>query len=311
MEYRRLGQSGLEVSVIGFGGWAIGGHGYGRVDDRESIRAIHRALDQGINFFDTADVYGFGHSEQVLGMALGSNRNAVTVATKFGVAWDGAGKTIRDCSPRRVVAALDASLKRLQIDCIPLYQIHWHDNITPIEDTLDALVKCQKAGKIGHIGCTNFDSELIRQAQMSGRLESLQCIYNPLQRNYEEASRGVRNEFEMGIIGYGLLGRGILSDRYDIHSQFAENDTRKILKEREPEQFKRLLDAASILTRSAKKYGMNAAQLAIRITLSKPEVTCGLVGMMTPEQVDNCVLALRAEVPMDDVELIDRALMTL
>lgn len=308
MRYRRLGQTNLDVSVIGFGCWAIGGHGYGSVDDRESIRAIHCALDKGINFFDTADVYGFGHSEEVLGRALGSDRNRVIVGTKFGVAWDGAGKTYKNCSPSRVVAALDASLKRLQLDCIPLYQIHWYDEVTPLEDIMEALEKCQKVGKIANIGCSNFSIDLVSSAQKLHRLESLQCPYNPLQRESEKVMVEVCNEYKMATIAYGLLGRGLLSNKYNSNTEFGENDTRRILKERDPEQFKRMLDSAAILTQWAIKYGVSASQLLIRLALRKPEITCGLVGMITPEHVKDCVGALLADISCVDLERLDRML---
>ena len=144
MEYKLLGNTDLNVSTIAFGGWAIGGHGYGTVDDEISIKSIREALDLGINFFDTADIYGFGHSEKILSKALDAQRKNVIIATKFGVAWDNNGKTYKDCSPKRIVKALEDSLRRLRIDCISLYQIHWLDNKTPIKDTVEALIKCQK-----------------------------------------------------------------------------------------------------------------------------------------------------------------------
>ena len=148
MEYAKLGLSDLRVSRIGFGCWAIGGHGYGKTDDKESIKAIQKALHLGINFFDTADVYGFGHSEEILCKALGSQKDNVIIATKFGVNWDERGNTFYDCSPKRVTEALEGSLRRLKIDCIPVYQIHWYDNVSPILETLEVLKKYQESGKI-------------------------------------------------------------------------------------------------------------------------------------------------------------------
>ena len=161
MEYKYIGNTINQITRIGFGCWAIGGHGYGNVSDDESIKSIQHAIDLGINFFDTADVYGFGHSEEILSKALGNKRHEVFIATKFGVAWDENGNTKKDCSPSRVVKALDASLKRLRIEIIPLYQIHWPDGTTNLDDTLDVLEKCQREGKIINIGCSNFSSELL------------------------------------------------------------------------------------------------------------------------------------------------------
>jgi len=146
MEYRRLGLTGLRISRVGFGCWAIGGHGYGLVTEKDFSAAVKEALDLGINFFDTADVYGFGRSERILAKALGSRRKEVVIATKFGVAWNKQGQTYKDCSPRRAEQALEGSLNRLKIDCIPLYQIHWHDGITPIPEIMQALLKFQWQG---------------------------------------------------------------------------------------------------------------------------------------------------------------------
>ena len=146
----------MTVSRLAFGCWAMGGHGYGTVDDAESIAAVKKALELGINFFDTADVYGFGHSERILSEALDSRRHDVVIATKFGVSWDDSGKTRKDCSPKRLVEALEGSLRRLRVECIPLYQIHWHDGITPVPDLMETLLRCREAGKIRYIGCSNF-----------------------------------------------------------------------------------------------------------------------------------------------------------
>ena len=120
MEYSRLGITDLKVSRVGFGGWAIGGHAWGKVDDHESIQAVRKAFELGVNFFETADIYGFGHSEEILCKALGEDRNKVVVATKFGLRWDEDGKVSRDASGKRVVEALEGSLRRLQLDCLPL-----------------------------------------------------------------------------------------------------------------------------------------------------------------------------------------------
>lgn len=156
MDRVSLGSTDLHVSRVGFGCAVMGGWDYGAADDNESISAVHAALDQGINFFDTADVYGLGHAEEVLGRALRDQGDDVVVATKFGVRWDAQGRTVRDCSPGWVVRALEDSLRRLGRERISLYQIHWPDPTVPIEDTMEALERCRAQGKIQHIGCCNF-----------------------------------------------------------------------------------------------------------------------------------------------------------
>ena len=160
MEFRRLNNTNLEISRIGFGCWAIGGHGYGQVEETDAIAAIRKAVGEGINFFDTADVYGFGQSEKILSKALGHTRHKVVIATKFGVNWNDEGETFKDISAKHVKEAVEASLKRLEIESIPLYQVHWYDGKTPIEETLEVLNKCKKEGKIQNIGVSNFDMDL-------------------------------------------------------------------------------------------------------------------------------------------------------
>ena len=218
MEYTKLGMADLNVSRIGFGCWAIGGHGYGKVRDSESVEAIREALRLGINFFDTADVYGFGHSEEVLSKALGRDRKNVVIATKFGVSWNKDGKTFKDCSKKRIAKALDDSLKRLRLDCIPLYQIHWNDEKTPIAEIMESLQKHRDAGKIKHIGCTNFTWKLIEEASVYCRIESLQCRYHIAERANEPTIKKCSEKLEMGIIAYEALGRGLFSGKYDLET---------------------------------------------------------------------------------------------
>jgi aryl-alcohol dehydrogenase-like predicted oxidoreductase len=304
MEYKKLGLTGLEVSRIGFGCWAIGGHGYGRVDDRESINAIRAALDLGINFFDTADVYGFGHSEEILSKGLGSSRNKVIVATKFGVAWDSNGNTYHDCSPKRVVEALEGSLRRLRLDCIPLYQIHWHDNVTPIYETLEALKKCQESGKIRYISCSNFSIDLVREALKTHRIESLQCLYNFIQRDTEQDMAECHYQFNLGVIVYGLLARGLLSGKYNLGIQFGENDTRSKCELFQAESFKENLQFVEMLKQIGTRYAKTSAQIAIRFVLENPVVTCALTGNKTRKQVEENVSALDWRFKQEDLQAL-------
>jgi aryl-alcohol dehydrogenase-like predicted oxidoreductase len=178
--------TGFRVSRIGFGCAPMGGYDYGNVREGESIDAVHKALDMGINFFDTADVYGFGRAEEVLGRALGTERNNVIIATKFGLKWDASSRVSRDCSKKRVYQAIEGSLRRLKIEAITLYQIHWPDPETSIEETMEALLLSKEAGKIKHIGCSNFKIDLVQQCQKVGRLEFLQDSYNLVDRAAEK-----------------------------------------------------------------------------------------------------------------------------
>ena len=285
MEYQRLGFTDIEVSRIGFGCWAIGGHGYGNVDDRVSIKAIHKALDLGINFFDTADVYGFGHSEEILSKGLGSKKKDVIIATKFGVNWDERGNTFRDCTPKRVVEALEGSLRRLRIDCIPLYQIHWHDSNTPIFETMEALRKCRGAGKIRYIGCSNFSANLIAGASKTHRIESLQCEYNIIKRDFESEILRYIEAFKMGIIVYNVLARGLLSGKYNFTTKFGDDDTRNSDENFQGERFERNFQVVDALKIIGMRYDKTPSQVAIRWVLDNPAITCALVGIKKAAQV--------------------------
>lgn len=285
MEYKKLGNTDLEISRIGFGCWAIGGHGYGKVDDNESIKAIQKAVDLGINFFDTADVYGLGHSEEILSKALGVHRKKVIIATKFGVNWDKDGKTYKDSSPKRVFEAVEQSLKRLKVDCIPLYQIHWYDGKSSITDTIEALEKCKQAGKIRYIGCSNFTYDLLLKASEVYRLESLQCEFNLMQKKQESEIKKCYNTLKIGIIAYGVLARGIFSGKYNSESSFDINDTRGRDENFYGEKLKRNLIIVNELKRISSFYKKTPSNVAIRWVLDVPVITSAIIGMKTDKQV--------------------------
>jgi aryl-alcohol dehydrogenase-like predicted oxidoreductase len=302
MECAKLGLTDLSISRIGFGCWAIGGHGYGKVDDRESREAIRKALEIGINFFDTADVYGFGHSEKILGSALGSQRHEAVIATKFGVAWDENGKTYKDCSPNRITEALDASLKRLGIDCIPLYQIHWHDGVTPFADIMETLRRCQEKGKIRYIGCSNLSTALILEADKSLRLESSQMPYNLIHRGAERDIYHCFNKLKMGILTYGVLARGLLSGKYSVESKFSADDTRSNDPNFSVEAISKSLTIVQELEKIGRAYHKTPSQVAVRWVLDNPSITTAIVGMKTAQQVIENAESAEWRLNVDDWE---------
>ncbi|PYV16467.1 MAG: general stress protein [Acidobacteria bacterium] len=226
LERVRFGRTDFAVSRVGFGCAAIGGYDYGPTGDRESLAAIRRALELGVNFFDTSDVYGLGHSEEILAAGLGEDRNKVVVATKFGVKWDARGRTERDISPRYAAEAIEASLGRLKLERIPVYQVHWPDGKTPIGDTLAALKRFQEAGKIGCIGVCNFAPEQVREAQRASRIESLQLPYSLVEPERGEEVHSAVEEFDLAFLPYSPLGQGLLTGRYGPGSKFAGTDLR-------------------------------------------------------------------------------------
>lgn len=280
MEYLRLNNTDLEISRIGFGCWAIGGHGYGYVDDEASIDAIHAALDLGINCFDTSDVYGFGHSETVLGKALGSRAKDMVVATKCGVGWDEAGRTYKDCSRGHIVKSVEASLKRLGLEAIPLLQINWYDGVTPLGDIAETLAECRRAGKIRYAGFCNMPTRQLGVHQ--GSFVSSQMEYGLYDRqNMAELAELQKN----GVAGlvYGVLSRGFLSGKYDANARFGEGDTRG----RDSNYARTIVENLQLVERLkvlGEKYGKSPAQLAIRWALESPGVSCALVGMKSKAQ---------------------------
>lgn len=305
MEYQRLGLTDLEVSRIGFGCWAMGGHGYGNVDDDESVRAVRKALDCGVNFFDTADVYGFGHSEKVLGKALGSKRNKVIIASKFGVTWDRNGNTRRDCSAKRVTIALEGSLKRLKIDCIPLYQIHWHDGKTPIDDVMEELVKCQDAGKILHIGVSNFSRKLLSNVCNKYEIASFQCLYNLARRENENIIKYSSKNLGISVFAYGVISRGVFAAKYNEDSRFGKNDTRSKDNNFVGKQYKENIFLAAKLREIGEEYGKTPAQVAIRWILENPFITCAITGIKNEAQAYENARSVGWSLRHDDMELID------
>ncbi|MBI5643077.1 MAG: aldo/keto reductase [Deltaproteobacteria bacterium] len=306
MEYKILGRTDLKISRMGFGCWAIGGHGYGAVDDNVSMKAVRRALERGINFFDTADVYGFGHSEEVLGEALGADKNSVVIATKFGVNWDKNGSTYIDCSPKRIQESIDGSLKRLKIDCIPLYQVHWYDWVTPIPDILEALEKCRDAGKIRHIGFSNFPLDLILGLPKKYRVESVQSLYNVITNGPEADFEKYAKTLGIGIIVYGVLSRGLFTGKYNPGSRFGKNDTRDKDENFKAANFLKNLQLVDYLREVGAYYGRKPAHVAIRWVLENGNVTSALVGMKTPEQVDENLKAFEFRMSVKDRNSISR-----
>ena len=302
MEYKKLGLTDLKISRIGFGCWAIGGYGWGKVNDRDSIATIRKALDLGINFFDTADVYGFGYSEEILSKALGNQKKKVVIATKFGVKWDKSGRTDKDISSKRVVEALDGSLKRLKIDCIPLYQIHWPDFKTPISETMEALKKCQKAGKIKHIGCCNFSVDLIQEAQKISRIEALQAPYNIKEREIERELIHCCRKYKISIITYSTLLQGLFTGKYGRKSKFSKNDVRSRYENWVGEKFDKNLKIVEKLKKLSAFYKKTPAQIAIRWVLDNTNIASALVGVQKPEQIQENVDATGWKLSKEDRE---------
>lgn len=310
MEYVTLGVTELTVSRLGYGCAAMGGYDYGRVSDDESMRAVQRALSVGVNFFDTADAYGFGHAEEVLGRALGSRKHDVVIATKFGVRWDAQGRTERDTSARWAELAVEGSLRRLGLDCIPLYQIHWPDYRTSIAATLEALRRLREAGKVRYFGCCNFGADALDEAQAHGRLESLQLPYSLVERQCEATIDRCSREHHVAILSYNSLAQGLLSGKYGADSRFEGTDLRRRSKLFRGEALERNLVVVERLKVVGRRHDRTPAQVALRWILDNASVTCAITGIKAPRQIEENAGALEWRLPDEDREFLAQGAVT-
>lgn len=284
MDYRKLGTSGLEVSSVGFGTWATGNDFWGRVEDSESVRAIQAGIDAGINLIDTAPAYGAGHAEEVVGKALQGRREGVVVATKCGVIRT-KGEFIRNLKPDSLYREIDDSLRRLDVDVIDLWQIHWPDTNTPLEESLEAIVRIKEQGKFRFLGVSNFDVKLMEEARRAVEVVSLQPQYSLLERSIETEILPYCREHEIGILGYGTLAGGILTGKFKEPPSFDEGDNRSNFYPYFSEPtFGKVQKVIGELERIASKHNTSVAQVVINWTLRQPGVTCALVGAKNVDQ---------------------------
>lgn len=301
MKTRKLGQSDLEITTITFGCWQAGKDSWTGVTDEDSIATMRAALDAGINFFDTAEGYGNGHSEEVLAQALAGQRDEVLIATKT-----------NDLSAEGLTATCEKSLARLQTDHIDLYQIHWPSgtwggDIVPIEETLGAMVKLQEAGKIRALGVSNFNAIQIAEALQYARIDSLQPPYSLLWRGYEDnGTFAACAQNEIGIISYSSIAQGLLTGKFDQENRPDESDNRsKNMLFKDP-NFGRALEAVEKLKPIAEKHNVTLAQLATAWVIAQPGMTSAIVGARTPEQIVDITKAANLDLDGYNLHEMDR-----
>ena len=288
METIRILSADLHFSRIGLGTWAMGGWMWGGTDEQESIRTIHSAIDRGITLIDTAPMYGFGRSEEIVGKALASSglRQRVVIATKVGLDWAN-GEPFRNASRKRVFAEIDASLKRLQTDVIDIYQVHWPDPLTPIDETADAMATLLKQGKIRAIGVSNFSTSQMDRFGLTAPIHSAQPPYNLFERQIEKDVLPHCAWEGIAVLAYGAICRGLLSGRMDPDIKFEGDDLRKTDPKFQPPRFEQYLEAVRLLDRFAQKnYGKRVIHLALRWVLDQPGVSAALWGARHPGQLD-------------------------
>lgn len=287
MKTRTFGNTDIEVTPVGLGTWAIGGWMWGGTDEAQSIDTIHAAVDQGIGLVDTAPVYGFGRSEEIVGKALaGGRRDKVALATKVALNWDKDESVYRDASASRIQQEVEDSLRRLRTDTIDIYQIHWPDPATPMEETAKAMEKLLRDGKIRAIGVSNFTPEQMDEFRKFAPLHSLQPPYNLFERDIEDSILPYCRNTEVATITYGGLCRGLLSGKMSRNSHFEGDDLRNNDPKFQGDRFNQYLGAVDALDQYARdKFDKNVLALALRWLIDQPGVTTALWGARRPDQL--------------------------
>ncbi|WP_165856816.1 aldo/keto reductase [Marinobacter sp. JSM 1782161] len=311
MKTRTLGSTDIEVTPIGLGTWAIGGWMWGGTDEKASIDTIHAAIDKGINLIDTAPVYGFGRSEEIVGKALaGGRRDQVVLATKVALNWDeDAGKIWRDASAKRIQQEVEDSLRRLQTDHIDLYQVHWPDPATPVEETAQALEKLLRDGKIRSIGVSNFSPDQMDAFREFAPLHSDQPPYNLFEREVESDILPYCRDNDIATVTYGGLCRGLLSGKMNPNSEFEGDDLRNKDPKFQGERFTQYLNAVSALDAYARDhFGKDVLALALRWLIDQPGVTTALWGARRPDQLDPVTNVEGWSLAKEDMQAIDAIL---
>lgn len=287
MEFTNISGIDMPVSRVGLGTWAIGGTFWGGSDEENSVKTILKALDSGVNLIDTAPVYGYGFSEEVVGRAIREHgsRDKVVVATKAGLEWQD-GKIRRNASSIRLRQELEDSLKRLKVNVIDLYQIHWPDPGTPLEETAEKMLQFQKEGKIRAIGVSNFSTVEMERFGKVVPFQTAQPPYNLFERDMEKAVLPWCRQRDVTILGYGALCRGLLSGRVGLGTEFHEGDIRRVDPKFQPPRMNRYLKAVGELDALAReKLGKRVIHLALRFVLDSLPGGVALWGARKPEQL--------------------------
>jgi len=289
MQTRQLGKDGPQVPVLGFGAWPIGG-AMGSMDKKQSIETIHASISNGITLIDTAQAYR--SSESILGEVLkGGLRDKVFLATKVSNRFGRAD----------IQAAMENSLRQLQVDEVDLYQIHWWDAAYPIDESMDEMAKLQQAGKTRYLGVSNFDAEQMRQALQTAPFIANQPRYNLFDRWIEAEDIPFMKAHGIGILAHSPLGKGLLAGKYTPDHQFAADDERSQMPGFQGDAFKSYLAVVDELKTIAADKGISMVQLSIAWLLRDPAVTCVLIGAKSPAQVEEAAAAV--EVNFSDAEL--------
>ncbi len=311
MQTKQLGNSDMHLTPIGIGAWAMGGGGWsfawGPQDDDESIAAIHAALDAGLNWIDTAAVYGLGHSEEVVARALKGRSNPPYVFTKCARVWNEHREISKSLKADSIRRELEASLRRLHVDVIDLYQIHWPEPDEDVEEGWSTLAQLQKEGKVRWIGVSNFNVDQMRRAQAIAPLTSLQPPYSIISPEIEQAILPYTHANNIGVIVYSPMKSGLLSGsmtRERIAAMPPDDHRRRMPNFQEP-RLTRNLELAELLRTIGCRHGRTAGEVAIAWTLRHPAVTAAIVGMRSPRQIEGVIGAADFRLTPEEIQQIE------
>jgi aryl-alcohol dehydrogenase-like predicted oxidoreductase len=311
METRQFGQTAMRITPIGFGTWAIGGSNWefawGPQDDAQSIAAIQKALDLGVNWIDTAAVYGLGHAEEIVARALKGHSIRPYVFTKCSMVWNDQRQVSHSLKAASIRCEAEASLRRLQLDAIDLYQIHWPDPEPEIEEGWATMAALKQEGKVRHIGVSNFNVEQLRRAQAIATVETLQPPYSLLERGAEQAILPYCRQHNIGVIVYSPMYSGLLTGAMTREriANLPQDDWRRRDAEFQEPRLSRNLQVVERLRAVGRRHGRSPGEVAIAWTLRNPAVTGAIVGGRRPEQVAGIIGAAALRLTDEDVREIE------
>lgn len=312
MTKRKLGNSDLTITPVGIGSWAIGGGGWkfawGSQDDNESIAAIRRGLEKGINWIDTAAIYGMGHSEEMVAKALEGIGTRPYIFTKCERRWNADGTIYPSLKAESIRKECEDSLRRLKVDAIDLYQIHWPEPEQEIEEGWAEMAKLQQEGKVRWIGVSNFNVEQIKRAQKIAPVTSLQPPYSLLRRRIEAEILPYVHSQNIGVIVYSPMLSGMLTGKMtrERAANFQQDDWRRNNAEFQEPKLSRNLELAELLKKIGQLHGRTPGEVAIAWTLNNPAVTAAIVGVRRPDQVDGVAGALDFRLSAEEIAAIER-----
>ncbi|NBD12824.1 MULTISPECIES: aldo/keto reductase [Corallococcus] len=315
MQKRRLGNSDMDLTPLGFGAWAIGGGGWafawGSQDDARSIEAIQRALDSGINWIDTAAVYGLGHSEEVVAKALQGRDRRPYVFTKCAMVWNDQGDVSRAFNAESVRKECEASLRRLKVDAIDLYQVHWPvDSTAELEEGWTALAELQRQGKVRWLGVSNFNVSQLQQVQKIAKVTSLQPPYSLIHRDIEDDLLPYCQQQGIGVIVYSPMASGLLTGAMTRGriQQMPDDDWRRRSPDFQEPKLSHHLALVERMREVGARHGRSPAEVAIAWVLRDPAVTAAIVGARSAKQVDGFIHAADLRLTSEEVREVEEAL---